>query len=31
MIADMDFADACGKPIPERTPEIRERLKKTMT
>ena len=31
MFAQMDFADACGQPIPERTLEMRDRLKAIMT
>jgi hypothetical protein len=31
MFANMDYADACGQPMPERTPEMREKLKNVMT
>jgi hypothetical protein len=31
MIADIDYADACGDPIPERTSEMRLKLKKIVT
>jgi hypothetical protein len=31
VFANMDYADACGQPIPERTPEMREKLKSVMT
>jgi hypothetical protein len=31
MFANMDYADACGQPVPDRTAEMREKLKNVMT